>query len=170
MVERPIKIGDFVEVEGIFGEIEYIGLRSTNVLAKGNRHIIVPNSSFLEKNVLNWTRFNRDIRIFISVGVAYGSPTDKVKELLIKAVQDEPRVNDSVEPLVFFRDFGADSLNFDVLFMIQLRSVLDRAVIESNIRFRIDQLFRDAGITIAFPQRDVHLYASDPISVRLDKS
>lgn len=167
MMERPVKVGDFIEVDGIFGEVEHIGIRSTNVLAFGNRHIIVPNSSFLDKNVYNWTRMNNRVRIIVKVGVAYGSPVEKVKELLLVAAQEEPGVLKDSNPEVFFTDFGDNSLNFELAFWILMRSLGEKREIESNLRFRINNLFEKNQIVIAFPQRDVHLYQAKPFEISM---
>lgn len=167
MFEQPIKVGDFIEVEGLFGEVEKIGARSTRIRAYGNKHIIVPNSSFLEKNVLNWTLADRFARLQVNVGVAYGSPVEKVRELLEKAAREEPKVISSKEPLVLFADFGDNALQFQLLFWIRLDDLNDRRVIESNVRFHIERIFREEGITIAFPQRDVHLDTTRPLQVEI---
>ena len=169
MIERPLKVGDFVEVEHLFGEVEEIGMRSTSILTYGNKHIIVPNSSFLEKNVLNWTRKDKFIRISINVGVIYGSDTEKVEQLLIDAVKSDEQVlsSPSKEPEVFFTKFGDNSLEFEVCFWIKLLNLIDRRRVESRLRFVIDRLFRANNLVIAFPQRDVHLYSKDPISVKI---
>jgi potassium-dependent mechanosensitive channel len=172
MFERPVKVGDFIELDGLLGEVQHIGMRSTHIRAAGNRHIIVPNSSFLEKNVLNWTHDDSMIRVPIQVGVAYGSPTEKVREMLIQAVLSEEKVLQSPdkEPIVLFIDFGDNALQFEVYFWILLEDLWDRKVIESNIRFRIDHLFREAELVIAFPQRDVHLHTHSPLDVRMHGS
>lgn len=167
LIERPIKIGDYVEVDELFGRVERIGFRSTEILAFGNRHIIVPNSTFLEKNVLNWTHMNKLVRVKVSVGVAYGSPTEKVKELLLRAVSEEERALADPEPIVLFKNFGESSLDFELVLSIELNALRDMDMVASNLRFSIDRLFRENGIVISFPQRDVHLDALKPIEVRL---
>jgi len=132
-----------------------------------NTHIIVPNSAFLEKNVLNWTLSNNTIRVPVSVGVAYGSSTRDVARLLRRAVEEHGQVLEKPEPMVRFEEFGDNSLNFAVLFWIQAKTISDRWKIQSDIRFRIDSLFREAQISIAFPQRDVHLDTANPVDIRL---
>lgn len=167
MTERPIHIGDLVEVDKVVGRIEEIGGRCTKVRTGENIHILVPNSRFLEKNIINWTLSDPQIRSKIIVGVIYGSPVRKVEELLLKAVRENPKVIQDKESLVVFNDFGDNSLVFEVYFWITVPTILARRRIESSIRFRIDELFREAGIVIAFPQRDVHLYAAKPIQVEI---
>jgi small-conductance mechanosensitive channel len=167
LAERPIKRGDLVDVGGVFGNIEQIGLRSTRVRTGDNIHIIVPNASFLETNVVNWTLSDARVRLNIPVGVAYGSPTREVERLILEAVRDQPTVLREPAPVVLFVDFGDNALGFEARFWIEMRTVLARLRTESEIRFRIDELFREAGITIAFPQRDVHLDSLSPVEVRL---
>jgi small-conductance mechanosensitive channel len=165
--ERPIKIGDLVEIDKLYGTVEHIGARSTRVRSSQNTHIIVPNSSFLQNNVLNWTLSDNLIRTSIKVGVVYGSPTREVERLLRKAVDEHEKVLKIPEPLLLFTDFGDNSLEFEVHFWIIVKVMFDRRRIESDLRYQIDSLFRDAGIVIAFPQRDVHLDSHKPIEVRV---
>jgi potassium-dependent mechanosensitive channel len=167
MGERPIKIGNIVEVEGVLGQIEEIGARCTRIRTGENIHILVPNSSFLEKNITNWTLSDQQIRAHVTVGVRYGSPVREVERLLLEAVKGEAKVLKSPEPFIIFEDFGDNALIFQVHFWISIKRIIDRRLLESNIRFRIDELFREAGIVIAFPQRDIHLDSQTPIEFRV---
>lgn len=167
MGEQPINIGDLIEVDGIVGQVEEIGARCTRVRTGENIHILVPNSSFLEKNIINWTLADHKIRAKVVVGVAYGSPTDQVEKLLLEAVEKEDRVLQTPVPFVLFTDFGDNALAFEVHFWITVQRVIERRTIESSVRFAVDARFRQAGITIAFPQRDVHLDTLGPIEVQL---
>jgi len=170
MFERPIKVGDFVDVDGVYGMVGHIGFRSSHIRSFGNKHIIVPNSSLLEKNVINWTHFDKIVRVHVSVGVAYGSPTRKVKELLLRAVSEEEKVIKTREPMVLFRDFADSALLFEVYFSTKIHKLFDQEILESNLRFRIDDIFRENNICIAFPQRDLHLHSSaHPIRVEIQK-
>lgn len=165
--EQPVRVGDLVQIDGIHGNITHIGARSTKMLTGENMEIIVPNSKFMELKLTNWTLSNTDIRINVAVGVAYGSPTDRVIELLQQALQQTPEVKREPEPIILFSDFGADSLNFEVHFWIHMRLIMDAKRAKSNVRRKIDQLFRENDITIAFPQRDVHLDIERPIEINL---
>lgn len=167
LAERPIKVGDMIQMDDTYGVIERIGARSTLIRSFDNIHIILPNSDFLEKKVINWTLSDDIVRIAVNVGVIYGSPTQEVARLIRKAVDEQGKVLKSPEPLVLFTDFGDNSLNFQTLFWIRMRTQLERKKVESNIRYRIDELFREAGIVIAFPQRDVHLDNIKPLEVRI---
>jgi potassium efflux system protein len=166
MGERPIKIGNIVQVDGVLGQIEEIGARSTRIRTGENVHILVPNSSFLEKNITNWTLSDQQIRANVTVGVRYGSPVREVERLLLEAVRGEAKVLKSPEPFIIFEDFGDNALIFQVHFWISIIRIIDRRLIESSIRFGIDDLFREAGIVIAFPQRDIHLDSQTPIEFR----
>jgi small-conductance mechanosensitive channel len=167
LAERPIRIGDLIEVENTYGIVEQIGARSTRVLTSDNITIVIPNSSFLENNVVNWTLSNDVMRTKVTVGVAYGSPTREVDRLMRYAVTEHGRVLKAPEPIVIFEDFGDNSLVFEIYFWLRARTVMARRRVQSDIRFRIDNLFREAGIAIAFPQHDVHVDSASPLDVRL---
>lgn len=167
MGEQPINIGDLIEVDGVLGEVEEVGARSTRIRTGENIHILVPNSSFLEKNITNWTHSDRMIRAHVDVGVAYGSPVEQVEQLLLRACSEYEAVNETPEPFVLFTDFGDNALMFKVHFWIHVERVIERRMIESRLRFRIDELFHQAGIVIAFPQRDVHLTSEAPLRIQL---
>ncbi len=169
MAERPIKVGDMIEVNGTYGRVERIGGRSTRVRSGDNTHVIVPNSIFLEREVLNWTLSDTTLRTYVDVGVAYGSPTREVARLIERSVTEHGQILKRPEPEVLFTGFGDNALQFRVYFWITVRQILDRLRIQSDVRYKIDQLFRDAEITIAFPQRDVHVDVVRPIDVRIDR-
>ena len=168
ILEQPIRPGDIVEVEGLTGEVERIGARATLIKSVDNTQIVVPNSSFLEKNVLNWTLSDSVVRRRVNVGVIYGSPTLTVKELLLQAVKEHKMVLKSPEPIVFFKNFGNHSLEFSISFWVRVKEILDLKKIPSDIRFRIDELFRTNSIVIAFPQQDMHF--KTPLQVEVTKS
>ncbi len=169
MAEQPIKIGDLIEIEGNFAMVEEIGARCTRIRTGGNVQILVPNSSFLEKNIINWTHSDKEVRAQITIGVVYGSPVREAERLLLQVADEHKRVRKVPKPFVLFADFGDSSLIFDLYFWISMDRIMDRRIIESDIRFRIDELFREAGIVIAFPQRDVHLDTNKPLEFRLLK-
>jgi len=159
LAERPIRTGDLIEVSGVVGSVEAIGLRSTRIRTADNFHIIVPNASFLEGSVVNWTHQDPNIRLRVLVGVAYGSDTRKVEALLLQAANEHPRCLSHLAATVNFRDFADSALSFELRFWIRYDERTDRTAIQSEIRFRIDELFAEHGITIAFPQLDVHFDA-----------
>lgn len=171
MGEQPINIGDLIEVDGVLGQVEDIGARCTRIRTGDNIQILVPNSSFLEKNITNWTLSDRLIRAHVTVGVAYGSPSERVEQLLLQACSQFELIRNSPEPFVLFTDFADNALIFTVNFWINVNRVIERRRIESQLRFSIDNLFRQDDIVIAFPQRDVHLDSHEPLKIQLiDKS
>ncbi len=167
MVERPIKVGDLMVFDGASGRVERIGPRSTRIRTFDNVHLIVPNSKLLENNVINWTLSDDVIRTRITVGAAYGSPTREVERLLYEQIAGQPDILPHPPPVILFEDFAADALLFQADFWVKLSPLLDPRVVRSELRHAIDHSFREHGISIAFPQRDVHLDATHPIPVRV---
>ncbi|MBU0699042.1 MAG: mechanosensitive ion channel [Proteobacteria bacterium] len=167
MAEQPIKIGDLIEIEGNFAMVEEIGARCTRIRTGANVHILVPNSSFLEKNIINWTLSDKEVRAHVTVGVIYGSPVREAERIMLQVANEHKRVRKNPAAFVLFNDFGDNALIFDLYFWISMSRIMDRRTIESDIRFRIDELFRAANIVIAFPQRDVHLDTQRPLEFRL---
>jgi small-conductance mechanosensitive channel len=169
MSERPVRIGDFVEIDSHRGVVENIGNRSTRIKRIDGVHLLVPNSQMLERVVVNWTLVDRKFRTTVRVGVAYGSPVRRVEELLLQAATEHALVLANPSPIVVFEDYGDNALVFDLYFWCEAFGEREIRLIRSDLRFRLDELFRENGITVAFPQRDVHLYPGQPISVRLDR-
>ena len=172
MLERPIRVGDIIDLEGTYGRVHFIGARSTQIVTFDNIQIIVPNSSLLEKNVVNWTHTDDVIRTYVDVGVAYGSPTRDVDRLIRRALKEHGQILDKPASTVLFTDFGDNALGFRAYFWLRVPEMMERRRVESDLRFLIDNLFRGAGIEIAFPQRDVHLdiKGSIPVKVVVDES
>ena len=160
MWERPIRIGDFLEVGENTGTVEAINTRSTRIRRTDGVHMLIPNSALLENTVVNWTLVDRLTRTRVRVGVAYGSPARLVAQLILQATTEQPATLGEPAPVVLFEDFGDNSLVFDVYFWIEATAERDLRIIRSDIRFRIDELFTENDIVIAFPQRDVHLDGS----------
>ena len=168
ILEQPVRAGDILEIEGLTGEVERIGARATIIKSIDNTQIVVPNSSFLEKNILNWTLSDSVVRRRVNVGVIYGSPTRKVEELLLKAVKEHKMVLKTPHPIVFFKEFGNNALNFSVSFWVKVQHIIQLKKIPSDIRFRVDELFRENNIVIAFPQQDMHFRT--PLQVEVTKN
>ena len=167
MAERPIRIGDLIELEGQCVSVEEIGARCTRVKTGENIHILVPNSSFLEKNIINWTLSDQMIRAQVAVGVAYGSPIEKVTELLLQAAHQTERVLKEPEPFVIFDDFGDNALTFIIYFWVIVAGMMEKKRVASNVRHQINALFGAHDITIAFPQRDIHMDTLQPLQVQV---
>jgi|GEM_PF-2357775 len=168
MLEQPIRVGDLILVADNLGVVEEVGSRSTKIRRTDGIDVLVPNSTLLESNVINWTLTDDRVRTSVIVGVAYGSPTEQVRDLILEAVNENQRIIHSpAKPLVIFDDFGNNSLNFEVFFWTTARTDMQLRTLRSEVRFRIDALFREAGIVIAFPQRDVHLDTLSPLQVEV---
>lgn len=155
LLERPVKKGDFVEVGDTRGTVREIRARATIVTTLDNVDILVPNGQFITEPVINSTYEDRRVRIAVKVGVAYGSDTTLVREVLERVAAEHPGVLDEPHPLVRFDDFGESSLDFTLL--VWLNSPRTEPIVASDLRFAIDRAFREAGVEIPFPQRDLHL-------------
>ncbi len=169
MVERPVRVGDLIEVEGTAGVVQEIGARSTRILMGTGIHVVVPNSFLLENSVTNWTLADQQVRTSVTVGVAYGSDTKLVTSLMEKAAFGEERVEKTPAPIITFDDFADSSLNFTVHFWLKVLRPMDRKIVESQVRYSIDHLFRQNDVTIPFPQRDLNFHAPVPFQ-RTDNS
>ena len=167
LAERPIRIDDFIEIDNSHGVVERIGNRSTRIRRTDGVHLLVPNSQLLEHTVTNWTLLDNNIRTFLRVGVAYGSPVRKVADLILQAVTDQPEVLETPAPTVVFEDFGDNALLFEAFFWCDARGEKMLRIVRSEIRFRISEEFEKHGIVIAFPQRDVHVDSAKPLEIRL---
>ncbi len=159
LFERPVKIGDFLEMGGHWVEVKKIGLRATVVRTLDHAEIVVPNSDLITSQVTNWTLTDRRVRLIIPVGVAYGSDVPLVIETLLKCADANAKVLKKPEPQILFRSFGDSSLDFEMRFYILNPG--ERLQIVSDLNQEIDREFRLAGIEIAFPQRDLHVRSVD---------
>ena len=157
MWERPIRIGDFLEVDGARGSVETINTRSTRIRRIDGVHMLIPNSKLLENTVVNWTLIDNLTRTSVRVGVAYGSDCKLVARLIEQATQQQEDILTEPKPVVIFDDFGDNALMFETFFWVNATKERDLRVIRSQVRFTIDELFAEHDIVIAFPQRDVHL-------------
>ena len=167
MAERPIKIGDVIEVEGEVGKVEAIGVRSTRIHTENNVHIIIPNSVFLEQKIVNWTLSDNMVLTPIEVGVAYGTDLTKATEIMVAAARRTEGVLTQPKAFVLFWDIADSSLNFQVYFAAEVHNKMERWIMQSRVRYNVVADLTAAGIVIAFPQRDVHLDTSSPLEVRV---
>ncbi len=159
IIDKSLLVGDIIEINGKVGRIEEIKLRTTRAYTRDDKIIIIPNHKFITETIYNYTQNHKTTREFVSVGVAYGSDTEKVKNLLLQSVEKQKGVLKSPKPFVLFEDFGDSALAFSVYFFVN-DSFFDPKT-KSDIRFRIDALFREHQVSIPFPQRDVHLYQNN---------
>jgi small-conductance mechanosensitive channel len=163
--EKPIKIGDVITLDNdIAGKVEKISIRSTVVKTFDRKTVVVPNSKFLESNVINWMHGgDMLLRSKVVVGVAYGSDTELVKECLLKVMDSHPDVEKEPAPVVRFAEFGDSSLNFELYFWAH---IFKRWITISDLNFAIDKIFRENNIEIPFPQRDLHIRSEKPIDTK----
>ena len=159
LFEGGVRVGDELEVDGMMVRVERIDLRSTRVVTRFGNLMVIPNGLISGQTVRNFTQGESATLISLDVGVAYGSDVDRVKAILLDAANAEDDVIRKAETAVLFNDFADSALQFTVYFWIEKPFM--RKLIASNIRFRIDEAFRNHGIKIPFPQRDVHLYQAD---------
>jgi small-conductance mechanosensitive channel len=167
LAERKVKVGDILDVDGVIGTVTAVDTRSSTIRSVDGMETLVPNSMLLENKVTNWTHTSARQRRVLRVGVAYGSPVQQVSEILAECAQRHGLVLDDPPPQVVFEDFGADSLVFALYFWVVLSERSSGNVVASDLRFMLDKRFAEAGIAIAYPQRDIHLNALAPLQVEL---
>jgi small-conductance mechanosensitive channel len=167
LVEKPIKIGDIVELDNIRGTVISIGTRSTQIRTLEGKVFVVPNSFFLEKSVLNWSYEDTQIRTQVDFGVAYGSDVRLVEKVIQEIIQREPGVLPLPEPFILFENFNDSTLDFQVHFWCDHTWDKTLAQIRSSVRFKIDQSFKEHHIQMAFPQRDMNFKMNRPIEVKV---
>jgi small-conductance mechanosensitive channel len=155
LIERPVRHGDFVRVGGTLGTVDDIGLRATHIVTRDEVTIIVPNSALVTAEVVNHSRPTTNLRIRVGVGVAYGSNTAAVREVLLAIAKSEPMVLAEPKPDVRLEDFGESALTFALLCWIE--HARDDLRVSSALRFAIDAAFRREKIEIPFPQRELRL-------------
>ena len=154
LFERPIKVGDWVIINGEEGKIKQINIRSTEVETFKRASLIIPNADLLSTTVTNLTHGNNWARYAISVGVAYGSDTEKVRQVLLECANSNKKVLKKPEPYVVFKDFGTSSLEFEL--RVYVSDIWQGWIVPSDLRFAINKRFVEEGIEIPFPQMVVH--------------
>ena len=156
LAERPISIGDRIEVGGVAGRVTKIQIRSTTVVTNDNITMIVPNADFISNTVTNWSHGDPKVRIRVPVGVAYGSDLKLLQQLLLEAAAEHPKALRDPTPVVLFTEFGDSSLNFELGVWTQEMTATP-IHFTSEMNFIIEQKLRENGIEIPFPQRDLHV-------------
>jgi potassium efflux system protein len=154
-IERPIRVGDIVTVSDVSGMVTRIQIRATTIMNWDRQEFIVPNKEFITGRILNWTLTNTVNRITITVGVAYGSDTEKAKNLLLEIANNHPEVMDDPAPFAAFDQFGDSSLN--IVLRCYLPNLDKRLATIHEIHTQIHERFNMEGIEIPFPQRDLHI-------------
>ena len=156
LAERPIAIGDRIEVAGIAGQVQQIRARSTVILTNDNIAMIVPNTKFIDSTVTNWTYGDQRVRFRIPVGVAYGSDVNKVRDVLIAAAREHPAALKDPAPNAYIDRFGDSSIDFELIVWSQEMSYKPRRF-KSDLNYLIEKHLREAGIEIPSPRRDVRI-------------
>ncbi|WP_306535528.1 mechanosensitive ion channel family protein [Geobacter sp.] len=167
LIERKVRVGDIVEVEGVVGRVTEVDIRSSTVLGFDGVETLIPNASFLENKVTNWTHTSPQMRRVLRVGVAYGSPVQAVSEVLMECAGRHGLILNTPEPVVLFEDFGDNSLIFALYFWIEMLPQVNALKVASDLRFMIEKRFAEKGIIISFPQRDVHFDTGRPLKVHI---
>jgi small-conductance mechanosensitive channel len=167
LVERPLKIGDLVQIGETVGTVTNISIRSSTIRTGDGIETLVPNSALVENNVTNWTHSSSEVRRSIKVSVAYGSDTRKVADTLLAQAGRHGQVLKQPPPRVIFEDFGADGLVFALQYWIDYSKGVDGTQIASDLRFMTEKALAEAGIPVPFPQRDLHLDATRPLQVEV---
>jgi len=156
LFERPIKVGDRIEIDDLAGNIVDISARATTIITNDNIAVIVPNSDFINNRVINWSHNNKEVRLNFPVGVSYNEDPEKIRKLLTEVVNENNGVLSSPEPYIRFEGFGDSSLNFDVL--VWTSEYIDRPkILRSELYYKIFAKFKEHNIEIPFPQQDIHL-------------
>lgn len=158
LIDQTVHAGDIIEVDGKVGRVVEINLRTTRAVTIDNKVLVIPNHKYLTSILYNWTENGTLTREKVSVGVAYGTDVELVKDILIKIASEHPSVMKKPKPIVLFSDFGESSLDFTLVFT--LNNSFEAIIPQSDIRFNINKAFKEHNIKIPFPQRDVHLLNS----------
>jgi len=155
LFEGGVRVGDELDVDGDLVKVKRIDLRATSVVTVSGDLVVMPNSKIAGNSVRNYSKGLKSTRISVSVGVAYGSDVDLVRQLLIDSMTAQSQIVKAPPPQVIFSEFGDSALNFEVRGWVN--SPWERKIIESDIRFRIDKVFRKNNIKIPFPQREIYI-------------
>ncbi|MGB5790312.1 MAG: mechanosensitive ion channel domain-containing protein [Pseudoalteromonas nigrifaciens] len=157
MWERPIRIGDFLEVGNAKGVVETINTRSTRIRRNDGVHMLVPNSQLLENTVTNWTLIDRNARTSVNVGVMYGSDVELVEKLMQQVLADHPAILPTLPKAVLLDDFAESAMMFSAYFWVYAESETMLRQVRSDIRFSLYKQFKSNNIKIALPQRIIHI-------------
>ena len=156
-MEKPIKVGDIIEYENEFGVIEQIGIRCTRLKTEEQSHIVWPNNMLISNKLTNWTKNSHIMFSKITVGIGYNSNTEKAIKLMLQATESCHHVLKKPHPFVIFQDFGDNALIFDINFCHYIADELDSTHYKSNIRLKLIELLKQAGISIPYPQLDINM-------------
>jgi len=166
LFERPIKVGDRIEVGKVSGDVVRISMRSTTIVTNDNISVIVPNSDFISSTVINWSHIDRNVRLNFPVGVSYRENPENIKKILLEVAAENEGVLREPKPDVLFSDFGESYLEFNL--RIWTREFINRpGVLKSQLYYAIFKKFRETGIEIPYPHRDIILRNLDDLKKQL---
>lgn len=161
LIERPIKVGDRIEVAGVTGDVMNISMRATTIRTNDNISIIVPNSEFVSSTVINWSHTDRNVRFNFPVGVSYKEDPQNIKKLLLEVAGENSNVLEHPEPDVLFSDYADSAMVFNL--RVWTRTYIDRpGMLKSQLYYEVHKKFKEHGVEIPFPQRDIHI--KEPVS------
>lgn len=168
LFEQPIRVNDVVTVGGTTGKVSKIRIRATTLVTLDRQELVIPNKDIITGNLINWTLSDPISRITVNVGVAYGSDVKKAMALMLEAAEEHPSILADPEPTVIFDNFGDNALG------LTLRAFVDnmdnRVIFRSELHTLINDKMNDAGIVIAFPQRDVHIDTLSPLEIQISRA
>ena len=159
LIERPIKVGDIISVAGTEGYVRKINVRATELETFDRQSVIIPNSDLINTAVGNWMHQDVHRRVIVNIGVAYGSDVERVREILLSVADEHPLIISNIDTFVYFKAFGESSLDFELRVII--KDINDTLIVENDLRFAIVSAFKEHGIEIPFPRRDLYIKSGE---------
>jgi small-conductance mechanosensitive channel len=170
LFERPMRLGDLVEVDGIRGRITAIGIRASTILSADGIETMIPNGAFIENKLTNWTYSSPQARQTLAIGVAYGTPLRKASDVMQEVLARHGLVLKDPAPQVYLDDYADSAIKFTLTYWVEMTTVNDSRRIKSDLLHMLDKALAEAGIGMPFPQRDVHVDAVSPLKVEVVSS
>lgn len=156
LLERPIKVGDRIDLGNLAGNVVKISTRATTVVTNDNINVIVPNSEFINNKVINWSLTDRKVRLNIPIGVSYNEDPEQIRKILLEVAYENESILKDPKPDVLFEDYGDSSLNFNL--RVWTEDYIDKPIVlKSQVNYAIFKKFKEHQIEIPFPQRDIHI-------------
>ena len=162
-----MRLGDLIDVDGVRGRVTQIGIRASTILTADGIESLIPNGTFLESKLTNWTYTSAETRQTITIGVPYGAALRRVAEILEGVLTKHGQVLKAPAPQVYLDEYADSSINFVLTYWVEMTLTNDTRRIRSDLLLMIDSAFSEAGLTLPFPQRDVHLDMRAPIKVEV---
>jgi small-conductance mechanosensitive channel len=167
LLERPMRLGDLVDVDGVRGRITEIGIRTSTILSGDGIETMIPNSAFVENKLTNWTYSSPQSRQTIRIGVAYGTPLRKASDALEDVAARHGLVRKDPAPQVYLDEYGDSAVYFALTYWVDMTPENDSRRVKSDLLHMIDHVFAEGGIRMPYPQRDVHVDAATPLKVEI---